>query len=176
MPDATLIAAILLLGAALFAGRTGTGNYLRFAAILCAALALAVLSRVGGLAAAAALVALPLAGAALGLSALARAGRKCPPLLAAFALAAALFAGLATIFIGTVTPVLVPLAFGGVAMMLSGRIIFIASGLLLLAAASAGLSEGLGAGLLAFVAVSLLGAGLYRRVSKMTPSFAQASL
>ena len=169
MPDPLVVSAVLLLVAALFAGRPGTGNYLRFAAILCAALALAVLSRIEALAAATALVALPLAGVALGLSALARAGRKLPPLLASIALAGALLAGLVAFFTGSVMPVLLPLALGGVAMLVSGRIFAMLSGALLLAAASAGLAAGLEAGLLSLLAAALLGAGLYRRASRMMP-------
>jgi hypothetical protein len=163
--DSTVAASLLLIAAAVFSARPGTGNYLRFAAILCAALAAALLSRVAGLGAAAALVALPLAGAALGLSALARTRRRAPPLAASMALAASLTAGLFAFFTGMVTAALLPLALGGVAMLLSGRVFAMLSGLLLLAAACAGLSAGLDAALLSLLAASLFGAGLYRRVS-----------
>lgn len=175
MPDPILIAAMLLLGASLFAGRSGTGDYLRFAAMLSSALALAVLSRVEGLAAAAALVTLPLAGAALGLSALARAGRRSPPLLACLLLALALASGLSALFTGMAAPALLPLALGGLAMLLAGRPVTMLSGLLLLAASSAGLGEGMGAGLLALLAAALTGAGLYRRVSSRTAFFVAAA-
>jgi hypothetical protein len=165
MPDSTLIAAFLLLGAALFASRPGTGNYLRFAAILCAALAAALVSGVTGLAPAAAFVALPLTGAALGLSALARTRRRAAPLMASMALAAAFTAGLFAFFTATATAALLPLALGGVAMMASGRIFAMLAGLLLLASACAGWSAGLSAPLLTLLAASLFGAGRYRRVS-----------
>lgn len=176
MPDPILIAAMLLLGASLFAGRSGTGDYLRFAAMLSSALALAVLSRVEGLAAAAALVTLPLAGAALGLSALARVGRRSPPLLACLLLALALASGLSALFTGMAAAALLPLALGGLAMLLAaGRPVTMLSGLLLLAASSAGLGEGMGAGLLALLAAALTGAGLYRRVSSRTAFFVSAA-
>ena len=81
-------------------------------------------------------------------------------------LAAALFAGLFALFTGVVTAALLPLAFGGVAMLLSGRIFTMLPGLLLLAAACAGLSAGLGAALLSSTAVledSLMRASLATR-------------
>jgi hypothetical protein len=113
MLDSTLAAAAILLIVTLFAGRPGTGNYLRFAAILLAALALAALSDIRGLASAAALIVLPLSGAAMGLSALARTRRRAPQLVAACALASALTAGLFALFTGLVTAALLPLALGG---------------------------------------------------------------
>ena len=176
MPEPLLIAAVMLLAAALFAGRSGTGNYLRFAAILCAALAVALLSPLEGLAVAAAMFALPLVGVALGLSALARMRRPAPALVASLALAAALACGLGAIFTATVTPVIAPLALGGVVMMISARPVLMLSGVLLLAAASAGLGEGLGAGLVSLLAAALLGAGLYSRVSRTAPSLVPAAL
>src|SRR5690349_6401227 len=114
--DSSLIAAFLLLSVALFTACSGAGNYLRFAAMLSAALAAACLSREPGLSAAAGLIALPLPGAALGLSALARAGRRLPQLPATLALAGALGAGLGALFTGAVMAALLPLALGGVAM------------------------------------------------------------
>ncbi len=81
-------------------------------------------------------------------------------------LAAALFAGLFALFTGVVTAALLPLAFGGVAMLLSGRIFTMLPGLLLLAAACAGLSAGLGAALLSLLAAALFGAAQPARVEQ----------
>jgi hypothetical protein len=175
MLDSTLAAAAILLIVTLFAGRPGTGNYLRFAAILLAALALAALSDIRGLASAAALIVLPLSGAAMGLSALARTRRRAPQLVAACALASALTAGLFALFTGLVTAALLPLALGGAAMLATGRIFSMLSGLLLVAAACAGWGGGVGAPLLGLLAASLYGAGLYRRVSSKRGSAAPAS-
>ena len=86
-------------------------------------------------------------------------------LVASMALAAALTAGLFAFFTATATAALLPLALGGVAMIASGRIFAMLSGLLLLASACAGWSAGLSAPLLTLLAASLFGAGLYRRVS-----------
>lgn len=167
--DSSFVAAVVLLGVALFAAVAGHGNYLRFAAMLCAALAAAFLARVPGLAAAAALIALPLSGAALGLSALARAHRPVPPLLASLALASALVAGLGALFTGLVTASLLPLALGGIGAGFAGlqrkSLIAVSAGFLLAAAACAGWSDGLGAASLSLLAAGLLGVAIQKRVS-----------
>ena len=175
-PDSVaLIAALLLLAVALFTAWSGGGNYLRFAAMLLAALAAAWLSRLPGLAAAAALIALPLAGAALGLSALARGGARLPQLPATLVLAGALGAGLAALFTGTVMAALLPLALGGGAMVLtnlrSGALLAALSGVLIVAAASAGLSDGLGAASFSLLSAGLFGATFQKRVSTRRGDF-----
>ena len=93
MFDSTLIAALPLMAASLYAAVTGAGVYLRFAAMLCAALAAALLAALllpghfdAGLAAAVALPVLPLAGVSLGLCAIARCLRPMPALPATLAL------------------------------------------------------------------------------------------
>lgn len=170
--SAALLSAVLLLGVALFTA-TGGGNYQRFAAMLLAALAAAYLSRQPGLAAAAGLIALPLSGAALGLSALARAGAKLPQLPATLVLAAALACGLGALFTGTVMAALLPLALGGVAMIAAnlkhGIGMAAMAGLLILCAACAAISDGLGT-----ASMSLLAAGLFG-ASIPIPKFARTS-
>jgi hypothetical protein len=176
--DSSLIAALLLLGVALFTAWTGAGNYLRFAAMLCAALAAACLSRQPGLAAAAGLIVLPLTGAALGLSVLARAGRKLPQLPATLALAGAFGGGLAALFSGAVMAALLPLALGGVTIVIvclrSGAFVASVSGLLVAAAAASGVSEGPGAACLSLLAAGLFGAGLQKRVSSRRADLSSA--
>jgi hypothetical protein len=173
--DSSLIAAVLLLGTALFTAVGGGGNYLRFAAMLLAALAAACLSRQPGLAAAAGLIALPLSGAALGLCALARAGARLPQLPATLLLAGALACGLGALFTGTVMAALLPLALGGIAMIaasLKGGVAIAAmAGFLVLGAACAGLSDGLGAASLSLLAAGLFGANLQKRVSSRRADF-----
>lgn len=169
------ISALLLLGVALFTAWNGSGNYLRFAAMLFAALAAAYLSHLPGLAAAAGLIALPLAGAALGLSALARAGIRLPQLPATLTLAAALASGLAALLGGVVMAALLPLALGGVAILIANlrRGAFIAAlpGILIVAAASAAISDGLGTASLSLLAAGLFGATLQKRVSSRRADF-----
>lgn len=174
-PDsAALLAAILLLGTALFTAVHG-GNYLRFAAMLLAAVAAAYLSRQPGLAAAAGLIALPLAGAALGLSALARAGVKLPQLPATLVLAGAFASGLGALFTGTVMAALLPLALGGIAMtaasLKDGFSLAAMAGFLILCAAAAGFSDGLGAASLSLLAAGLFGANIQKRVSSRRADF-----
>lgn len=169
-PDSVaLISAVLLLGVALFTAWNGGGNYLRFAAMLCAAVAAAYLSRLPGLAAAAALLALPMTGAALALSALAHAGARLPQLPATLVLAGALGAGLAALLTGTAMAALLPLALGGVAMAIAnlrgGAPVAALSGFLIVAASCAGISDGLGAASLGLLAAGLFGSNLQKRVS-----------
>lgn len=170
-----LISAVLLLGVALFTAVSGGGNYLRFAAMLLAAPAAAYLSRQPGLAAAAGLIALPLSGAALGLSALARAGTKLPQLPATLVLAGALACGLGALFTGTVMAALLPLALGGIAMSAAGLkdgfSLPAMAGFLILCAAGAGISDGLGAASLSLLAAGLFGANLQKRVSSRRADF-----
>ena len=176
--DSSLIAAFLLLGVALFAAWSGAGNYLRFAAMLCAALAAACLSRQPDLAAAAGLIVLPMTGAALGLSALARAGRKLPQLPATLALAGALGAGLGALFTATVMAALLPLALGGVAMTIAGMrcgaIVPALSGFLVLGCACAAVSDGLGAASFGMLGAGLFGACFQRRVSSRPADLSSA--
>jgi hypothetical protein len=171
-PDSpTLASAALLLLVALFTVLRGRGLYLRFAATLLAAMALAVLAepRVTGLAPAASLAVLPLAGAALGLCAIARFARPLPPLIASLLLVAALGGGVMALFGGGLAPVLLPPALGGmviaVASVSRGAGLAAMSGLLLAASAPALLARGLSAPALLLLAASLAGLALQKRAS-----------
>lgn len=155
--------------AALFAAAIGTWVmvapfslrarlYLRFAAVLFSALAVSVPL---GMATVAALLLLPLASAALMISALARFSRPLAVLPASLALVAGLACGLAALISGAVMPALVPvMVFGfvviaaaiqGIAMMavLAGGSL-VASGLTFI-------GQGARSGLLLFCAASLVG-------------------
>jgi hypothetical protein len=160
---------------ALFTAWSGRGNYLRFAAILCAALAAGYLTAIPGLAAAVGLIALPLSGVALGLSALARAGTRLPQLPATLVLAGALGAGIAALFTGAVMAALLALAAGGIAIIIgclkSRALVASLSGFLVVAAAASGVSEGLGAASLSLLAAGLFGAGIQKRVSSRPAEF-----
>lgn len=171
MPDSSLIAAALLLGVSLFAAVNGVGVYLRFAAMLCAALALAVPANavLPGLAGAVALLALPLAGASLGLCAAARLLRPLPPLAATLALVAALGAGLSGLAGAGLAPALLPVLLGGllaaVAALHRAMLAPLLAGVLLMAAACAVLARGPALPGLVLLAAALAGFAIQRRVS-----------
>lgn len=163
-PDSlTLAAALALLLAALFAAWRGQGLYLRVAAALCGALALAVLAeaRLPGLAAAASLPALPLAGAMLGLCGIARFARPMPPMLSSLILVAALTGGVMALFGFPLAPVLLPLVIGGgviaIAAAARGAFAQLVAGSLLTASAPAFLARGPAAPGLLLLAASLSG-------------------
>jgi hypothetical protein len=159
-PD--MIAALLLLAVALSAGRGSA--YLRFAAMLFAALALGCCAQiqVPGLGRAVALIILPLGGATLGLFALARFGRKLPALPATLLLAASLACGLGALLLDDAAILaLVPLALGGLAVIFASlhRMALIAafSGMLLFAGACAFTIAGTSAATLSLLAAALFG-------------------
>jgi hypothetical protein len=177
----TLLAAVPLLAAALYAAVLGAGVYLRFAAMLCAALALAVMTRfrVPGLAEAAALVALPLLGASLGLCAIARFVRPLPPLPATLGLAAALAGGLIALLGGVVAFALLPLLLSGLAATIAAlhraAVTPLLAGLLLMAAACAFAGAGVALPGLLLLAASLAGFALQRRVSRRSAALMSAA-
>lgn len=169
--DSTLIAAALLLGSALHAAVCGAGVYLRFAAMLCAALALAVLAHVlaPGLAAAVALPVLPLAGAGLGLSAIARWLRPVPPLPATLVLVTALACGLLALSGANLLFALLPLLLAGVtaaaAALHRAAVTAALAGLLLASSACAFLARGVALPGLLLLAAGLTGFAVQARVS-----------
>jgi hypothetical protein len=181
-PDSpALLAAMALLAVSLQAVLRGPGLYLRFAAALCGALALAVLAErwAPGLAAAASLPALPLAGAALGLTGVARCTRPVPPLLASLFLVAALAAGLLALFGFNAVLVLLPLLAGGIGVAavagLSGAPVTALAGALLAASAPAFLARGIAAPGLLLLAASLAGFALQTLASKRRAEKAAAA-
>ena len=161
LEDPDIIAALLLLAVALLAGRGGA--YLRFAAMLFAALALACCAQiyVPGLDHAVALMILPLGGATLGLFALARFGRKLPALPATLLLTASLACGLGALLEGTAILALIPLALGSLAVIFASlhRMALIAafSGMLLFAAACAFTIAGTSVATLSLLTAALFG-------------------
>lgn len=161
--DSTLMAAALLLGASLYAALGGSGVYLRFAAMLCAALALARLVQplLPGLGGAVALPVLPLAGVALGLCAIARCGKPLPALPATLALMAALGGGLLALFGASLLFALAPLLLGGLAVTVAalrrGTFTLLLAGVLLMAAAAALLARGVALPGLVLLAAALTG-------------------
>ena len=132
--------------------------YLRFAAVLFSALALSVPL---GMADTAALFLLPLAAAALMVSALARFTRPLSVLLASLALVAALAGGLGALISGTAMPALVPVIFAGLAVIASAlngiAVMPVLAGASLLAGAMAFLEQGAKAGVFLFSAAALIG-------------------
>jgi hypothetical protein len=182
-PDSpTLLAAVLLLTVSLHAVLRGAGLYLRFAASLCGALALAVLAErwaAPGLAAAASLPALPLAGIALGLTGMARCIRPVPPLPASLLLIAALAAGLLALFGFNAVLVLLPPLAGGIAVAavagLSGAPVTALAGALLAASAPAFLARGIAASGLLLLAAALAGFAVQTLASKRRAEKAAAA-
>jgi hypothetical protein len=168
--DSSLIAAVLLLAASLHTARAGTGAYLRFAAILCAALALAWLAEplLPGLAGAVALPVLPLAGAGLALSAIARCFKPVPALPATLTLMAALAGGILTVFGAGLLFALAPLLLGGLAVILAAlhraAFVLLLAGVLLMASAAALLARGVALPGAVLLAAALVGFA-QRRVS-----------
>jgi hypothetical protein len=161
--DSSLIAALPPLAASLYAALCGTGVYLRFAATLCAALAVAVMAQpfLPGVAAAVALPVLPLAGAGLGLSAIARCCKPVPALPATLALAAALGGGIFALFGGSLLFALLPLLLGGLAVAVvalhRAAFVLLLAGVLLMAAAAALLARGVALPGLVLLAAALAG-------------------
>jgi hypothetical protein len=132
--------------------------YLRFAAVLFAALALAVPLM---LADAAALLLLPLASAALMISALARFAKPLPVLPASLVMVAGLAGGLGALVSGLVMPALLPVMLAGVAVIavaINGIAAMpVLAGAGLVAAGLAFLEQGAHAGALLFSAAALVG-------------------
>lgn len=132
--------------------------YLRFAAVLFSALALSVAL---GLADAAALLLLPLASAALMISALARFAKPLPVFPASLVLVAALAGGLGALLSGSAIPALIPMIFSGLAVIaaaLNGIAVMpVLAGSSLVAAGLAFTEQGARAGLLLFCAAALVG-------------------
>jgi len=174
--DSTLIAAALLLAASLYAVLCGEGVYLRFAAALCAALAVAVGAGgfVPGLEAAVALPALPLIGVALALSAIARLSRPVPALPATLALVLALGGGFAGLFGAGPVFALLPLLLCGlvatIAALSRGNVTATLAGALLTAAACAFLARGVALPGLVLLASALGGFALQTRASNSSAS------
>ena len=139
--------------------KTDQRHYIRFAAGLFAALAIA--APWPAIAEAAALVVLPAASAALTLAVLARFAGRIPALPAASGLAIPLVAGLGAMLIAApmLSAVPVTLAAITIAAVALRRLAFMAalSGMALSGAILGFLSQGCGAGLLLFSAASLLG-------------------
>ena len=174
--DSTLIAAALLLAASLYAVLRGEGVYLRFAAALCAALAVAAGSGgfVPGLEAAVALPALPLIGVALVLSAVARLARPVPALPATLALLLALAGGFAALFGAGPVFALLPLLLCGLAAAITalsrGNVTATLAGALLTAAACAFLARGVALPGLVLLGCALGGSALQTRASNSSAS------
>jgi hypothetical protein len=146
-------------------------QYLRFAAMLLAALAVAAPLGLGDVAA---LLLLPLAAASLALSALARFARPLPPLAATLALVAALMGGIGAMLLGFWVLALLPVAVAGlviIAAALHGVAPVAAiAGTALLASGLGIVQQGAGAGVLLLCAAALTGlargAQLLRSTSK----------
>jgi hypothetical protein len=180
-PDSLPIAAAVLLAASLYAAKAGTGVYLRFAAMLCAALAAALPASLllPGLDAAVALPVLPLAGVGLALCAIARCLGPMPALPATLALAAALAGGIAALFGGSLLFALLPLLLGGLAVMAAAlhRAVpsLLLAGLLLMAAAAAFLARGVALPGVLLLAAALAGFAAQTRVSNSRAVFGSAT-
>ena len=164
-PDSLTLAASLALFAACIGAwwlsaslRAAARLQLRFAAVLMAALAVATAVRLGDTAA---LLLLPLAGAALALAAIARFARPASPLAATLALVAALACGLGAMLSGYAMAALVALMLAGLAVIAAAfnrmAIVAILSGIALLASGLCALQAGVGAGTLLFCAAALVG-------------------
>jgi hypothetical protein len=132
--------------------------YLRFAAMLFAALSVAAVLE---LADSAALFLLPLAGASLMVSAFAQWARPLPVFAASLALVLALAGGLAALLSGVAVLALAPLMIAGLAVMaaaLNGAAVFaVLAGVSLLVAGLAFLEQGSRAGVLLLCAAALIG-------------------
>ncbi|HEU0095998.1 MAG TPA: hypothetical protein VFQ52_06060 [Rhizomicrobium sp.] len=133
-------------------------QYLRFAAMLLAALAVAAPLGLGDVAA---LLLLPLASASLALSALARFARPLPQFPATLALVAALMGGIGAMLLGFWVLALVPVAIAGlviIAAALHGVAPMpVIAGAALLASGLGTVQQGAGAGVLLLCAASLIG-------------------
>ncbi len=160
----TIAGAVLLLAASGYGLRVP--GYLRFGAALFAALAIAALLQ-PALAAAAALLVLPLGGTGLGLAALARFARPAPAFAAALLLAAALRLRPCRASSGNALYALLPLALAGImagaAALHSACFAAALSGVFLVAGACAFAARGAGSAVLLFLAAALLGLAQLRR-------------
>ena len=162
--SSTLIASAVLFGAAAAAwwlSATLTANtrlYLRFATVLLAALAVANLFALSGIAA---LLLLPLAAAALALAALARFARPLGNFSAPLVLIASLAAGLCAMLADLEIVALIPVAVAGLVIVAAAlhatALVALVSGLALFAAPLVYLEEGARAGMLLFLAAALFG-------------------
>jgi hypothetical protein len=186
MFDSALIAALLLLASSLCAALSGTGVYLRFAAMLGAALAAAFLAPplLPGLfdmrlAAAVALPVLPLAGVGLGLCAIARCLGPMPPLPATLALAVALAGGIAALLGASLLFALLPLLLGGLAVTVAAlhraALCLLLAGMLLMAAAAAFLARGVALPGVMLLAAALAGFAAQTRASNSRAAFGPAA-
>jgi hypothetical protein len=132
--------------------------YLRFAAVLFSALAVAVPL---GLADVTALLLLPLASMALMISALALFARPLPALPASLALVSGLAGGLGAMISGNIVPALVPVMFAGLAVIaaaINGMAVMpVLAGAGLVASGLAFTEQGARGGLLLFCAAALIG-------------------
>jgi hypothetical protein len=132
--------------------------YLRFAAVLFAALALSVPL---GLADVTALLLLPLASSALMVSALARFARPLAALPASLVLVVGLSGGLGALISGTDLPALAPVMIAGLAVIAAAingvAVMPVLAGASLIAAGLAFTQEGSRGGLLLFCAAALIG-------------------
>lgn len=160
----TLAASAALFGAAIVSWRMSAPSaaqarlYLRFAAVLLAAWAVASPFALLDIAA---LLLLPLAATALALSALARFARALGSLGATLMLVASLTAGLSAMLLDLEIAALIPVAIAGLtivaAALHAAALVGTLSGLALFACALAGLDQGAEAGMLLFAAAALLG-------------------
>src|SRR5258708_3713501 len=138
--------------------RAGARLYLRFSAVLFAALAVSTPLQLSG---AAALFLLPLAAAALMVASFARFATPLPAIAACVALTAGLCCGLAAMLWGMVMLALAPVMFAGLAIIavaLNGiAVIPVLAGISLLASALVLLQEGATGAMLLFAAAALIG-------------------
>lgn len=159
-----LISALALFGAAIAAWRLSAALtvqarlYLRFAAVLFAALASASIFSLSDIAA---LLLLPLAAGALALSALARFARPLGSIGATLTLVACLAAGLCAMLLNLWIAALLPVAICGLTIVAAAlqamAMVPILAGFALFASALACLQPGADAGTLLFAAAALLG-------------------
>jgi hypothetical protein len=179
--DSILVAAVTLLGAALFAIVCGAGVYLRFAAILCAALAVAVGAQrlLPGVAGAVALPVLPLAGVSLALGAIARFLRPLPSLPATLTLLLALGGGVGALFGAGLVFALLPLLLGGLAATIAAlhraAVTALLAGVLLMASACAFAGAGVAMPGLLLLAAALAGFSVQTRASNTRASLVSFS-
>lgn len=146
-------------------------QYLRFAAMLLAALGVAAPLGLGDVAA---LLLLPLASASLALSALARFAKPLPPLAATLALVTALMGGIGAMLLGFWLPALLPVAVAGlviVAAALHGVApVPAVAGAALLASGLGYVQQGAGAGVLLLCAAALVGLARGAQLLRSTKS------
>jgi hypothetical protein len=145
--------------------------YLRFAAMLLAALAVAASLGLGDVAA---LLLLPLASASLALSALARFARPLPPFPATLALVAALTGGIGAMLLGFWLLALLPVAVASLAIIAAAlhgvAPIPVIAGAALLASGLGYVQQGAGAGVLLLCAASLVGLARDSQLLRSTKS------